>query len=185
MLKRPTLHAGFTLTEAMVVIAIIAIIMAVGTPSLQSWMVSLQVKAKSDAILNGMQLARSEAIRRNTRVHIIVSNDSSWSVGCVTVVGDTDGDGIPECPGTIQSKTASEAGTVDQLTLLPIGATQATFNGVGTLSANADGSANLSQVDISKSGGGASANRRILLTPGGQSRICDTAVTTTGAPEKC
>lgn len=185
MLTSHKRHDGFTLIEAMVVMAIIAIIMVVGVPTLQNWIISQQVKAKTDAILNGMQLARSEAIRRNARIHLIISDDSSWSVGCVTVVADADGDGIAECPGTIQSKSTNEAGTVDQLTLLPVGATRATFNGVGTLSPNADGSANLSQVDISKSGGGVSANRRVLLTPGGQSRVCDPAVTTTGAPEKC
>lgn len=185
MLKIKKIHGGFTLIEAMVVMAIIAIIMVVGVPSMDSWLVSQQVKAKSDAILNGMQLARSEAIRRNVRIHFILADDSSWSVGCVTVVADTDGDGIPECPASIQAKTASEAGTVDLLTLLPVGATRATFNGVGTLSANADGSPSLSQVDISKSGGSTSANRRVLLTSGGQSRVCNTAVTTTGAPEKC
>lgn len=176
---------GFTLIEMMVVVAIVAILSAIGAPMLQDWITSQQVKAKSDAILNGMQLARAEAIKRNTRVQFTLAADSSWSIGCVSVVADADGDGVPECPGTIQSKSASEAGNVDLLTLLPIGATQATFNGVGTLSANADASASLAQVEILKSGGGSSAHRTILLTSGGQSRICDPNVTTLGAPEKC
>lgn len=176
---------GFTLLEAMAVVAIVAILAAIGVPSLQNWIVTQQVRAKTESILNGMQIARAEAIKRNTRVNFTVSANTSWNVGCVTVVADADGDGIPECPGVIQSKSASEGGTVDSLTLIPLGATQATFNGVGTLTANADGSASLTQIDISKSGYGYSAHLRVTLTSGGQSRKCDPNITTTGAPEKC
>lgn len=176
---------GTSVIESMVVIAIIAIILMIGVPSLQSWLVSSQVAAKTDAILNGLQLARTEAIRRNAKVEFSIASDSSWSVGCATAVADQDGDGIDDCPATIQSKPADEAGLVDDLTLVPYGASKVTFNGIGTLSPNQDGSESLSQVDVTKSSADESVTLRVLITLGGQSRICDPAIETEGDPRKC
>ncbi len=174
-------QAGVSIVETMVVVAITAVLLMIGLPGLQSWFVSGQVTTKTDAVLNGLQLARAEALRRNSRVYFTLTSDFGWTVGCVTAVGDLDGDGVADCPSIIQTKSAQEAGSGPSLT----GAGTATFNGIGMLSANADASTALSQVDVSYSLGGVSKALRVLLTSGGQSRICDPAVTTTGDPAKC
>lgn len=183
VLGNPLFHAqaGVTLLEAMVVLAIMAVLLMIGVPGLQSWFVSGQVTAKTEAILNGLQLARAEALRRNSRVYFTLGSDFAWTVGCVNAVGDLDGDGVADCPSIIQAKAAAEAGEGATLS----GSGTATFSGIGMLATNADASAPISQVDISYSAGGASKALRVLLTSGGQSRICDPAVTTTGDPAKC
>ncbi len=183
MLGQPYIlaQAGVTIIEAMIVLAITAILIMIGVPGLQSWFVSGQVTAKTEAILNGLQLARAEALRRNSRVFFTLGSDFSWTVGCVNAVGDLDGDGVADCPSIIQAKAAQEAGSGPTLT----GAGTATFNGIGMISTNADASATISQIDVSYTTGSTSKALRVLLTSGGQSRLCDPAVTTTGDPAKC
>jgi type IV fimbrial biogenesis protein FimT len=177
---------GFSLVELMIAIVILGVILGIGVPSMQSWLVSAQVTAKSEAILNGLQLARAEALRRNTRVYFNLNQDSSWTVGCVNAVGDTDGDGLADCPDPIQSKSADEAGKVDDISLSPFGATMVSFNGIGLVVANAGGGGDtLTQVDIAKSGGGVTRNLRIIVTLGGQSRLCDPDIEVDGDPKKC
>ncbi len=103
-------QCGLTLIELMVVVSVLAILMTIAVPGFQSWIAKARVRLKSESVLNGMQLARSEAIRRNARIIFTVNTDSSWAVGCETVVGDNDGDGVADCPSVIQSKPAGEGG---------------------------------------------------------------------------
>lgn len=176
---------GTSLIEVMVVVGIIAIVIGMAIPSLRQWIANLQVRTKAEAVLNGLQLARGEALRRNTRVLFTVAADSSWTIGCESPTAtDADNDGVADCPAQIQRKSNAEGGTGTTLTLTPAGATQATFGGVGMVVANANGSSILTQVDVASSSGGTRAYR-ILLTGGGQSRICDPTVTDAAKPEKC
>lgn len=180
---------GTTLTEIMIALAIVAIIATIGVPNMQTWLVRIQVATKADAVLNGLQLARMEAIKRNSRVFFTLASDSGWTLGCVTAVGDIDGDGLADCPALIQSKPAGEGGTGTTLTLTPSGATTVTFNGVGQATANADASAMLTQTDVSKTGGGETRVLSVRVTVGGQSRVCvpssDAYYSTTEAPKRC
>lgn len=177
---------GFSMIETMIVVAILAIVIGVAVPSLRSWIAGMQVRTKAEAMLNGLQFARGEALRRNARVVFTLAADSSWSVGCETAVAtDGDGDGVADCPLTIQSKPAAEAGGQGVLlSLLPVGASRATFNGVGMIVVNADGTATLASADFSSTAGG-SRTYRVVLTTGGQSRLCNPAETDAAKPEKC
>lgn len=184
MLKQPLCRArGVTAIELLVVVSIVAIMMTIGVPSLQNWIASSRVRLKAEGVLNGLQYARAEAIRRNARIFFSVNGDSSWSLGCATVVGDLDGDGSADCPSVIQSKSALEGGAGVVLTISPNGATTATFTGLGLVATNADGSASLTQIDFSSLG--TAQKYRIPLTSGGQTRICDPDVAIDGDPRKC
>lgn len=180
---------GVTLVELVIAIAIVAIVITIGVPNLQTWLVRIHVATKADAVLNGLQLARMEALKRNSRVFFTLASDSGWTLGCVTAVGDIDGDGLADCPALIQSKPAGEGGSGTTLALTPSGATTVTFNGVGLATANADGSAMLTQVDLSKTGGGETRVLSVRVTTGGQSRVCvpstDAHYATTEAPKRC
>jgi type IV fimbrial biogenesis protein FimT len=175
---------GVTLLEAMVVISIAAIVVAVGTPSLQSWIASGRLKVKAESVLNGLQLARSEALKRNTAIFFTIAADSSWTVGCSTTVADLNNDGVDDCPASIQAKPAEEGGDNVTIALVPATSTTATFTGLSILSsANKDGSAPLTAVNFSTTG--TTKAYRVTLSPGGQSKLCDPAVTTAGDPRKC
>lgn len=177
---------GFSMIETMVVVAILAIVIGIAVPSLRTWIADMQVRTKAEAMLNGLQFARGEALRRNARIAFTLAADTSWVVGCETAVAtDGDGDGVADCPSTIQSKPAAEAGAEGvSVSILPADADRATFNGVGMIVDNADGTATLATVDFASTSGG-SRTYRVVLTTGGQSRICNPAETDATKPEKC
>ena len=70
---------GFSLIELMVVIAIAGIALAIAVPNLQGSIISSRTRAVAESIQNGLQLARSEAVKRNgmMRFQLVSAMDST------------------------------------------------------------------------------------------------------------
>lgn len=82
--------SGFTLVESMVVIAILAVLVAVAMPGMASFGHGTRLSAYSNKFLAALFFARSEAIKRNSRVAICKSSDGvtcaaagNWSQGWI------------------------------------------------------------------------------------------------------
>jgi prepilin-type N-terminal cleavage/methylation domain-containing protein len=86
---------GLTLMELLVGVAILAILMAVGVPSLHDWIVRQRVKAIATELVTDLQLARSESITRNFGIQVSFKSDVSHSLTCYTI--HTVGLLIPKC----------------------------------------------------------------------------------------
>jgi type IV fimbrial biogenesis protein FimT len=141
-------NQGFTLIEMIIALAIVAILVAIAVPNFRTFLLNVQIRTATEALNNGLQLARGEAVRRNTNVKFILGNDSGWSVGCETPVPDNDGDGTEDCPTVIQSRLSEEGSTLAKIAVTPAGSTIATFNGLGRLTNNDDGSFPISRLDV-------------------------------------
>ena len=78
---------GFTLTEAAVVTALVAVLFAAATPKMSDLVMDSRIKQASVEMFTSMTYARSEAITRDAPVSI--SAVGSWSDGWQITVGNT------------------------------------------------------------------------------------------------
>ncbi len=172
---------GFSIVELMIVVAIIGITAALAAPSYRAWIQNTKVRTAGESILNGIQKARSEALMRNAPVRFRLGANSAWTVGCVTVVGDLNGDGVDDCPAVIESRSNQDGNTSTAITTVsPGGATDAVFNNLGVRSATAP--SQLTQIGVSFTG--ADRNLNVTLGAGGTVRLCDPSASSTD-PRKC
>lgn len=72
--------AGFTLIELMIAVALVALLLTVAVPSFQSLRQEQMVKAAAQAVYTDVMLLKSEAIKRNSSLSLIVFNSgaSNW-----------------------------------------------------------------------------------------------------------
>ena len=91
---------GFTLIELVITMAVFGIVLATALPSLNSFTASNRRSANLNIFVSSLNLARSEAIKRNTAISICTSNNTtscntalSWEDGWLVFV-DFDGDGV-------------------------------------------------------------------------------------------
>jgi len=161
--------AGFTLIELMVVIVILAIMLFIALPNFAVWMQNTQIRTAGEAVLNGMQLARAEAIRRNINVELRLDVSSGWTAR-VASTGEV-----------IQSRLAGEGSAAALVTITPAGAQTVTFNSFGSVATNADGTATLTEIKIDSPAIAAADSRElcILVRAGGNVRMCDPQVVVT------
>src|SRR5512134_558119 len=140
---------GFTLIELMMTIALFGMLIMLAIPAGRVYMANTQVRTAAEALLNGMQQARAEAVRRNVEVQLVLGAGTTWTVGCTTAMGDLDGDGVDDCPNLIAQRAAEEGGTtLTNVEVLPAGATTITFNGLGRVATNADGSESITTLNV-------------------------------------
>ena len=70
---------GFTIIEVMITLVVIGVLLALGVPGFVEWLQNQQIRAAAEATLNGLQVARGEAVRRNTPVRFQIVSDLSSS----------------------------------------------------------------------------------------------------------
>jgi len=84
--------AGFTLPELLIVLAIVGVLLAAGMPSLRTYTQNQQLASAANAFLGALNLTRSEAIRRGSRVDLAPRDGVTWENGWV-VFANKPGDG--------------------------------------------------------------------------------------------
>ena len=200
----PRSSQGFTLLELMIVVTLLALMMMLAAPSISIWLQNLKVRNVGESIVSGLQLARMEAIRRNTRVtfSMVSTTDAncamsaaspSWVVakGGVLPTGITN-----KCAGTmaddggdiIQKNSASVA--LQGITLTSTGGANClTYDGMGQLPSQGSMACTtgITSIDISSPVADTIA-LRVTVSTGGQVRLCypDTAgQLPTNDPRKC
>jgi type IV fimbrial biogenesis protein FimT len=183
VLETHSAQGGFNLIEVMVSLTVLAILIALGAPSFGEWLQNQQIRAATEAMVNGMQVARGEAIKRNLAVQFTLDLPSGWTV-CEATKQPCDGTLLADpvrVQDVIQSRSGSEGTRNATATSTPGGALAVTFSPLGGVVANADNpvTASITQVDVVNTqgncmaAGGAMRCLRVVVTGGGSIRMCD------------
>lgn len=182
MKMRRRQQIGFTLIELMVTIAILAIILSLAAPAVQTFVSRSTMRGISSDFTLGMQRARSEAINRNECVVICMSDDgqtcyttgNSWGVGWIAYHN-------PTC-GAATTSTPSDSSTIflvrerfsDRYQLNSPTATKAiTFGPRGETKSSTNGRFNLIDTQAPSTEG--NINRTFCVDRAGRIRTLDYA----------
>ncbi len=174
-------QSGLTMIELMISVVIVSILLALGATSYKDWIQNQQIRTAAESILNGLQVTRTEAVKNNTTARFVLCGlpGSSWEVlvasaaAAAPVVSLACGAGSNAAAGEVrvQERSGQEGSRLATVTVTPAGAATVTFNGMGRVVANFDGTASITQVDINNPQG----NRplRITQSVSGNMRMCD------------
>ncbi len=124
---RSRVHQGFTLVELIVTTALLAIVLALGVPGFQGLLRDNRALTLSNSVVEGLQIARSEATKWRKSVEICRKNSvgdacehgADWSVGWLIHQNGTVlkvwqmSDGISGITGPRSGLTYHRDGSVD------------------------------------------------------------------------
>ncbi|MBA5606088.1 GspH/FimT family pseudopilin [Duganella sp. FT3S] len=79
--RHPVADGGFTLPEALVALAIIAILAGLAAPSFNRIIATQRAKSIAADLITVLTRTRSEAIKRNTDVALMPVNGGQWQQG--------------------------------------------------------------------------------------------------------
>jgi len=74
------------MVELMTVLAIAAVLLAVGVPSFRSLIKSHKISTTANNFFAAVNLARSEAIQRGTRVDLVPADGADWANGWIVLI---------------------------------------------------------------------------------------------------
>ena len=159
---RPRAQRGVTLIELMLGLVVLGVLLAVGVPSFQAWLQNAQIRTATDALMNGIQSARTEAVRRNKVVYFALEAGTDW-----TVLQFNPKLVLQERRGDEGSQTALiDSGGRAMVSFSPIGAPMATNP--------EDGSLPITTIDVTSTVTVAAVRPlRIVISPSGAVRMCD------------
>lgn len=198
---RPRGSSGFSLIELMITLAVLGMMIMIALPGMGTWLQNTQIRTSADAMQAGLQLARAEALKRNTTVRFQLVD--TLAAGCalsatgrnwVVSLDDTSGlcnlDASETTAPQIIQKRASAEGSRNAV-VTATGGTSVAFNGLGRAAVGS-----LTAINITNPNNGScktlAGNEpmrclRITVNAGGTVRMCDPAVDPADAsdPRRC
>jgi type IV fimbrial biogenesis protein FimT len=178
MLRARASQHGFNLIEILISLAVLGVLISLGAPAFSGWLQNQQIRAAAEAILNGVQVARGQAIGRNLAVQLALMPDlTGWTV-CEATVAPCD---LTTAPNLVIQSRAHEEGTSSaRILTAPDGAVAVTFSPLGSRVANFDASPVLDRVNVSNPAGGDCQAiggpmrcLAVVVSGGGSIRMCD------------
>lgn len=179
MKPRGLFAAGFSLIELMITLALLTIFIMLAVPSFTTWIMNTRIRTTAESIANGLQVARNEAVRRNTTVQFVLdAAGSGWSVSCENIV-------LPVCPDVnpIQQRATGEGGN-SSITVTPSNGRTIVFNSLGLMTSPVVAGNNVVRFDVDGPNAAESRELRVTIQAGGNIRMCDPQATGTD-PRAC
>ncbi|HXZ54145.1 MAG TPA: GspH/FimT family pseudopilin [Burkholderiales bacterium] len=203
---------GFTIVEVMISLTVLGVLIALGAPGFVEWLQNQQIRAAAEAALNGLQAARTEAVRSNLPVRFQFVTDLtsgcsrvndqqniSWVVSYSDPTGKCDqaaNPADPSNPQIVQSRAGGEGSSNAWATAVWVATPPAaglaaadtvTFSPLGNVIANADTTPSIVKIDVTNPNIPPTSRRnlRIIVNAGGNLRMCDPAVVSATDPRGC
>ncbi len=189
---------GVSLIELLVAVSVLGVMLALAMPHFAQMIQDAQNRTAAESLLNGLQTARAEALRRNTPVRFSLTDQAgkvAWRVGCVNA---------NICPASLQERPADEAGANARIgvstAVLPRPPTAETFATALAAGAGLDQSAvvtfdsfgrvpaastEISRIDVTNASYSRARRYVVTIGAGGQIRMCDPDSRLGGTPQGC
>ncbi|MDN4587477.1 type II secretion system protein GspH [Xenophilus aerolatus] len=201
MLTQPLPRArsrGFSLIELMVTVTLLGVLVLLAMPSMAAWIRNNKVRTVADALENGLRVAQVEATRRSRQVVFVLTNSPTpatsltavanggyWATKTIRLTT-----GSSDTADFIESGTLSGTAANVQITgpaalcFSALGRVVVNTN-TGVTGASCNVTASAAQYDIQLDGPDARP-LRVLVSLGGQVRMCDPAKTLSSThPDGC
>jgi type IV fimbrial biogenesis protein FimT len=188
---------GFSLIELMVTLAVMAILALLVSPSMARYTENAKVHATAELFYASVQQARTEAIRRNASVELVLTSQAPTAANVETTGLAAGGPNwmVRQAPATssgthvfIEGKAGAEGGgRAGGGTSVVIAASTSSleFTTLGALDATAAATVNFSSQGGTCAPAGETRCLRVVVSTGGQARLCDPAVTAANDTRKC
>jgi type IV fimbrial biogenesis protein FimT len=189
--------AGFTLVEAMVVVAILGLMLGIGIPRMADWLAASKATSAAGFYAEGFAQARAQAATHNSASRLVLSRNANngqldWQVDvcfpvpgtpCTASSGAWSSTTVPVAPDGLAATGPSGAtslfrsadalanSTMLTLTVTPAGATAVYFTPVGWVAAG--GAASVQRIDLAPVRTGAFPASAVALTLSGVASKCD------------
>ncbi len=187
---------GFSLIEMMIALVVLSILLMMGVPAYSTYIQNAKLRSAAENFYAGLQTARAEAVKRNAPVQFALTSDSGDSSSAQTTTLTTTGpnwivrvvDATTGIFTFVEGKSAQEGSGQATGSSVSISATTSsiTFNGYGATTLGAS-----TTITFTNPTGGACSPTgpmrclNIVVSVGGQARMCDPAVTTVGDTRTC
>jgi type IV fimbrial biogenesis protein FimT len=193
---------GFSLIELVIAVAIAGVLLSLALPNFSAYLRNVKLRSAAESFLSGIQLARSEAVRMNTNVEFLTTTADPLNANVATATASTAGvnwmvrsadlatfiDGKFGIEGsgravasdlTIRINDTVTPADVDPDPPPAAPVASIVFDGLGrtTLATAAVFKFNDPGAGTCVTAGGTVRCLRVMVAIGGQTRICDPAIT--------
>lgn len=182
MLKKA--QQGITLIEMLIGLAIVALLLSAAAPSYSVYLQNQRLRAVALSLFTGLQLARAEAVQRNSRVELVFTKNDPVAPAVGSLTADAEGrnwvvrqyDALTSSYQFIEGHDGnSGAGSADA-TPIKVQASHATiaFNGLGASTLAGVASFQVSNPSLGLcTPAGLTRCLNVIVSSGGQVRLCD------------
>ncbi|MDI3381097.1 Tfp pilus assembly protein FimT/FimU [Xenophilus aerolatus] len=178
---------GFSLIELMVTVSLLGVLVMLAMPSMAAWIRNNKVRTVADALHNGLRVAQSEATRRSRQVVFALTNSPTPATSLTAVVNGSywAAKTVKLATGNTDAADFIDSGTLNGTSsdVQIIGPVTICFSALGRMVTNTtpgvsggscDTASGTAQYDI-KLDGPEARPLRVLVSLGGQVRMCDPA----------
>lgn len=193
------MQRGFTIIELVITLALFGVLLGLGIPAFTTFIQNAQIRNAAENAMTGINLARAEAVQRNSTVRFQLVTDLTG--GCTLsqasgtwIVSQDSAEGLCNvapsetvAPRTIRKQSAQEGSS--KVAVTATGSSSIVFNGLGRIVGTG-----ISQIDINHATltcehvdlvNGSARCLRILVSTGGLAKLCDPKMAVTTDPRYC